>query len=139
MKIWVYDLKTLTYSFESKNGFLNIYSEGGELIVSRKSKKNESKQEQIFQGLDCALKDSKQVRATDIYKIAFFNPYSKQIAIDGTPKTIVYQCEDDMEIKKAGVGAELVNGVLEMDGLELLPAELSISQVVRAIKAHQIA
>ena len=67
MNIWVYDLSTLTYSFDVKRGYINIYSKNGELLSSRASKKNEKKEEQIFQALDNALKEGRKIGSTVIY------------------------------------------------------------------------
>lgn len=137
MNIWVYDLSTLTYSFDVKRGYINIYSKNGELISSRASKKNEKKEEQIFQALDNALKEGRKIGSTVIYKYGFYNPYSNQIAIDGIPETTTYQAPEEIDISIEGEAGEVKNGVFEFKDFELLPAELGIKEVVRAIKAHQ--
>lgn len=137
MNIWVYDLSTLTYSFDVKRGYINIYSKNGELLSSRASKKNEKKEEQIFQALDNALKEGRKIGSTVIYKYGFYNPYSNQIAIDGVPETSTYQAPEDINISIDGEAGEINNGVLEFKNFELIPAELGIKEVVKAIKAHQ--
>jgi hypothetical protein len=139
MNIWVYDLSTLTYSFDVKRGYINIYSKNGELLSSRASKKNEKKEEQIFQALDNALKEGRKIGSTVIYKYGFYNPYSNQIAIDGIPETTTYQAPEEIDISIEGEAGEVKNGVFEFKDFELLPAELGIKEVVRAIKAHQSA
>jgi hypothetical protein len=137
MNIWVYDLSSLTYSFDAKKGYTNIYSKNGELLSSRASKKNEKKEEQIFQALDTALKEGRKIGSTVIYKYGFYNPYSNQIAIEGVPETTTYQAPEDLSISNEGEAGEIKNGIFEFKDFELIPAELGIKEVVRAIKAHQ--
>jgi hypothetical protein len=137
MNIWIFDLSTLTYSFESKKGFLNVYSGAGELLASRKNSKNLSKREMIFKALDSALNDGKLLRSSKIYKLGLYNPHSKQVAVDGVPNTVAYSSATEIEFPKEGLPGKVVNGILETSGVELIPAEMSMSQALNAIRAHQ--
>ena len=137
MNIWIFDLSTLTYSFETKKGFLNVYSGSGELLASKKSSKNLSKREMIFKALDSALNDGKLLRSSKIYKLGLYNPFSKQVAVDGVPNTVAYSCEAGIEFPKDGLPGEVVNGILEVEGEEFIPVEMSMRQALAAIRAHQ--
>jgi hypothetical protein len=137
MNIWIFDLSTLTYSFESKKGFLNVYSGAGELLASRKNSKNLSKREMIFKALDSALNDGKLLRSSKIYKLGLYNPHSKQVAVDGVPNTVAYSSATEIEFPKEGLPGKVVNGILETAGVELIPAEMSMRQALNAIRAHQ--
>lgn len=137
MNIWIFDLSTLTYSFESKKGFLNVYSGAGELLASRKNSNNISKREMIFKALDSALNDGKLLRSSKIYKLGLYNPHSKQVAVDGVPNTVAYSSATGIEFPKEGLPGKVVNGILETAGVELIPAEMSMSQALNAIRAHQ--
>lgn len=137
MDLWVYDLSSLRFRADSNARTLSVSSTAGELLATVSIPEGTSEREAVFLTLDAALDSAKVVRGNDACGIAFYNPFTTQIAVSAVPDTVAYADGEEVDLTADGAAATLRDGILVIAGRELLPVETAMSSVAAAITAHR--
>jgi hypothetical protein len=135
--LWVFDLASLRFRVDTDARTLSVTSAAGELLASVTVPESTSEREAVFLVLDAALEKGRLIREGGTVEIGFANPFTNQVAVGAVPDTVAYSDGEPLKIGAAGVVADLRNGVLKVEGRELIPVEAAMASVTAAITAHQ--
>jgi len=135
--LWVFDLATLRFRADTEKRSLSVSSAAGDVLATVCIPEGTSEREAVFLALDAALDEGRLIREGGTLEIAFANPFTNQVAVGAVPDTVAYSDGEPVEIKAAGVGGTLRNGILTIDSRSLIPVETAMATVAAALSAHR--
>jgi hypothetical protein len=135
--LWVFDLATLRFRADTDKRSLSVSSAAGDVLATVAIPEGTSEREAVFLALDAALDEGRLIREGGTLEIAFANPFTNQVAVGAVPDTVAYSDGEPVEIKAAGVGGTLRNGILTIDSRSLIPVETAMATVAAALSAHR--
>ena len=137
MDLWVFDLASLRFRADTDARSLSVSSAAGEVLATVNIPEGTSEREAVFLVLDAALDEGRLIREGNTLEIAFANPFTNQVAVGGVPDTVAYSDGEPIDIKAAGIGSTLRNGILSIESRSLIPVEKAMVTVAAALSAHR--
>jgi hypothetical protein len=134
----VMDLSSLRYSRSVKKARLSVTGASGELLGRIPMSATTPLREAAFEAMNAALDQGRVARDGELLRVAFYNPYSGEVAYNGVPATEVYSCGEPIELGSDG-------SVFELDGDEMVRGDVVLSLVApsmartsRALLSHSL-
>ena len=135
----VFDLATIRYRFTPTKHAVSALASSGELLAQVDLSPHHDEKEAAFLAADAALRGARVKRASTLYKVALYNPYSAVICVGPVPHTLVYGDRLPLEIPTTGLVVDVLPDYIEISPTRCLSLrESSLSQVTRDVASHAL-
>lgn len=141
MQTIIHDLSSLTFRWNATHTAFSAFTRAGELLARIECPATISVEEAIFEVCDAALAQSRLKRLDDsgsrgLLKLALYNPYTGQISLGATPRTLVFGDSQALAIPATGLQAEVTEECMWVEDRVLARIDPSYKNALSSIIKH---
>lgn len=136
VNIVVFDLSTLRYRFSAQRGRVAAVAPTGEILACVDIAPTTDPREAAFRAADAALDQARVVRGNETCRVALYNPYSAEVALNAVPATQVFTAQVPVSLDAAGTLMRLEADTLIGPSCRLQRVEPTVARTSRALAAH---
>jgi hypothetical protein len=142
MQVIIYDASSLRYQWDASRTTATVTNAAGEVLASVDCPPGTSDREAAFLAMDGALGGARLRRAdakgAQTYRrVAFYNPFTAQVALGSVPRTQVFADGGALELEASGAEAVIADDALWV-GSRVLPVFApDTAAVATSLAAHR--
>lgn len=133
----IFDIATVRYRFSAARTSVTALAPTGELLAVVELAPGTSDREAAFAAADAALRAGRVLRGDVRARVALYDPYTAEVALDPVPATRTFTDRAPVSFGPEGTLAVLDDRGLVIESRVLGPVTRSFAATSRALLAHQ--